>query len=499
MDILDTDVPTGVALDAGHGNNPVAWFDDVMVSDRFPVVVALTSSLHPAPSGQAVTFTGVVQQGQNPTGRMNFSVDGSALAACTDVPVVNATATCTTAGISAGSHVILARYTGNSQNMAAEASMTQVIQPSVITFPLTVNNSNPGGGTISSAPAGIDCGLSCAFSFNQGAQVTLSAHPANGFLFSGWGGACGGANACVLTMYDAKNVTAQFDELPKFPLQVVRAATGIVTSAPGGIDCGAKHTACRGQFATVALTATPLPGHSFKKWVGCPGATGDTCNLTLTRAARVQAQFVKIPSYAIKVTKNTLGTVTSSPQGLNCTVPAKNCAARFITGTTVTLTAQPIAGAAFVGWTGACTGNGACVVTLNGTKKVTAKFQRTSTAAWLGDWVQVNFLGASDNGAWGEDNPSGLGFVSRIDGQTWIETDDYGDGCAITYTYTIQTNGKYAKKAVNLGDNCPPMSLPSLKETGKLQFAEENGRTFMYEYFTLAPGDDIIAFKWMRL
>ncbi len=702
-----------VRLEFHHYNgnaNPGWYVDDVTISGgSLPteITVELTSSANPAPFGQPITFTGAVRNAQNPTGKLNFSVDGSALAPCTDMPLTNASANCTASGLSAGNHAILARYSGDNINNAAQATLTQVIQAAPPgSYPLAVNNLNPGGGTVSSTPAGINCGTQCAVSltansqitlnaqpasgflfngwggdctglnacvltmngaknltaqfiaiptgyqykltakayapfddwpaaarqefgptaevldwntiktdfggsvalikwlmdeigystrmqgggrgvtvngsqrwsgsrsygidraegtvpsgylvhdqlqnnwvllgswpadrpvvvripisaptfpltvthtdggtvgsspagincgpvctsnFTEGTQVTLTAYPATGFNFTGWGGACSGTGACVVTMDGAKDVSAQFAELPKFPLTVTRAATGIVTSTPGGIDCGAKRTACRGEFATVTLTATPLPGYSFKQWVGCPGATGDTCALTLTRAARVQAQFLKIPSYAIKVTKNTLGTVTSAPQGLNCAVKAKNCAARFITGTTVTLTAQPVAGAVFVGWTGACTGNGVCVVTLNGTKKVTAKFQRASSAAWFGDWVQVNFLGASDNGAWGEDNPSGLGFVSRINGQTWTEIDDYGDGCAITYAYTIQANGKYAKKAVNLGDNCPPLSLPSLKETGKLQFAEENGRTFMYEYFTLAPGDDIIAFKWMRL
>ncbi len=42
----------------------------------------------------------------------------------------------------------------------------------------------------------------------------------------------------------------------------------------------------------------------------------------------------------------------------------------------MTLTATPAAGSTFTGWSGACTGTGACDVTLNGGASVTASFSR---------------------------------------------------------------------------------------------------------------------------
>ena len=43
-------------------------------------------------------------------------------------------------------------------------------------------------------------------------------------------------------------------------------------------------------------------------------------------------------------------------------------------GTEVTLTATPATGWTFSAWSGACTGSGACVVTMDGNKTVTATF-----------------------------------------------------------------------------------------------------------------------------
>lgn len=82
-------------------------------------------------------------------------------------------------------------------------------------FSLTVNTSGDGDGTVTSVPAGIDCGSDCSAEFDGGTRVTLTARPddyAGGFFteFQGWSGACSGTGPCVVTMDQAKNVTATF-------------------------------------------------------------------------------------------------------------------------------------------------------------------------------------------------------------------------------------------------------------------------------------------------
>ncbi len=81
---------------------------------------------------------------------------------------------------------------------------------SIGNFALTVAQSGTGSGTIGSSPAGINCGSLCTASFTSGTAVTLTATPASGSTFTGWGGACSGTATCTVTMSAARSVSATF-------------------------------------------------------------------------------------------------------------------------------------------------------------------------------------------------------------------------------------------------------------------------------------------------
>ena len=68
------------------------------------------------------------------------------------------------------------------------------------------------------------------------------------------------------------------------------------------------------------------------------------------------------------------GKVTSSPAGIDC---GAACSVSFAQA--VTLTAVPSANAMFAGWSGACSGTGACVVAMTADATVTAAFQAAGT------------------------------------------------------------------------------------------------------------------------
>jgi hypothetical protein len=84
-------------------------------------------------------------------------------------------------------------------------------------------------------------------------------------------------------------------------------------------------------------------------------------------------EFGPSPLFPLSVTKagTGSGTVTSSPAGINC---ASICNAKFEEGKVVSLSASPASGSAFGGWSGACTGTGACEVAMSEAKAVTATF-----------------------------------------------------------------------------------------------------------------------------
>jgi hypothetical protein len=69
---------------------------------------------------------------------------------------------------------------------------------------------NPGVGTVTSTPLGIDCGNVCQHAFAAGAMVTLTATADPSSYFAGWSGDCSGTGTCVLSMSADHSVSAIF-------------------------------------------------------------------------------------------------------------------------------------------------------------------------------------------------------------------------------------------------------------------------------------------------
>src|ERR1700745_285802 len=79
-------------------------------------------------------------------------------------------------------------------------------------YTLSVVLAGTGSGTVTSSPAGIDCGSACAYGYPSGAGGTLSATGAPESTFAGWWGAgCSGTGTCQVTMSAAESVTATFE------------------------------------------------------------------------------------------------------------------------------------------------------------------------------------------------------------------------------------------------------------------------------------------------
>jgi streptogramin lyase len=99
-----------------------------------------------------------------------------------------------------------------SANETVEAEFAEIAREN-----LKVTKSGKGQGSVKSSPAGINCSYTCPSNtayFYKGASVTLTAsvQEGKGSTLGNWGGACSGTEAtpCVVSMSEAKEVTAEF-------------------------------------------------------------------------------------------------------------------------------------------------------------------------------------------------------------------------------------------------------------------------------------------------
>jgi hypothetical protein len=182
-----------------------------------------------------------------------------------------------------------------------------------------------GDGTVTSAPAGIDCGKACTATFTG--PVTLTATPATGSTFSGWDGACSGTGGCAVAMSGDASVRATFRGGPpppsqSFMLKVTVQGSGSVTSSPPGMDCGSN---CSSRFSAgtrVALTATAAAGSRFVEWSGgCSGA--QDCSVTLRSDTEVHATFQPEPPPPADACDGLMP--TRLPQPVVATMPNSDC------------------------------------------------------------------------------------------------------------------------------------------------------------------------------
>lgn len=86
------------------------------------------------------------------------------------------------------------------------------------------------------------------------------------------------------------------------------------------------------------------------------------------------------------------GTVTSSTGGIRC---GATCTGSYAANTSVTLTATALSGSNFSGWSGACSGTAACVLSMTTNRSVTASFTAVVatgnvTLSWIAPTAREN-------------------------------------------------------------------------------------------------------------
>jgi hypothetical protein len=188
--------------------------------------------------------------------------------------------------------------------------------PNCATYTLSVSKSGSGSGTVTSSPAGINCGSDCSETYSAGTPVTLSASPASGSTFSGWSGeGCSGTGTCTVSMTQARNVTATFN-LSSATLTVTKSGTGsgTVTSNPSGINCGSDCSEIYSAGTPVTLTPSPAGGSTFAGWSGDSDCSDGM--VTMNSSKTCNAIFNVIPAdFSLNSSNNIYATIIGGQPG----------------------------------------------------------------------------------------------------------------------------------------------------------------------------------------
>ena len=175
-------------------------------------------------------------------------------------------------------------------------------------------------------------------------------------------------------------------------VQIVQGGTGQgrITSRPAGIDCtigpdGPTGT-CSATFPAgtrVKLDADPARNSKFEGWApvtSCRRAPNVTVEAGATHSCQPVFSLREPAAFLLQVGIVGSGRVTSSPAGIDCAADSDagtlsgQCGNTFANGSVVTLTATPLAGWTFAGWSGEDRDCADGVVTMDAAKRCTATF-----------------------------------------------------------------------------------------------------------------------------
>jgi hypothetical protein len=256
-----------------------------------PTVTGVTPSSGPTTGGTSITITGT-----NFVAGATVTVGGAAAA---NVVVVNATTiTATTPTGTAGAAAVAVTTAGGTGSLAGAFTYAG---PPV----LTVTRAGNGSGTVTSSPAGIDCGPDCSEAYPNGTVVTLTASAATGSVFTVWSGACTGTGTCQVTLDTARSVAASFEAegTPTPTITGLQPASGPTTGGTIVTIEGTDLATTTGvTIGGVAATIVGTPTATEVRVTTPPGAAGarDVVVTTSVGTASVAAGFTYNPAAKLK-------------------------------------------------------------------------------------------------------------------------------------------------------------------------------------------------------
>lgn len=230
---------------------------------------------------------------------------------------------------------------------------------------VTIATCNSGGNTYQ--------GDNTTCSPNNCPQPVGACCAANGSCTAVTSAACSSSGG----VYQGNNTGCTPNNCPQ-PSGACCAASGACTFVTGP-NCNVAGGSYQGDNTSCSPNNCPQP-------TGACCAANGTCSI-LTAAACSSASGNYLgngtgcspntcpqPSFTVTASRTGpgSGTVFGTPVGINC---GSTCAVSVEQGTTVVFTAAAAPASRFVEWSGACSGAGACVVTITGATTVTARFR----------------------------------------------------------------------------------------------------------------------------
>jgi uncharacterized repeat protein (TIGR02543 family) len=243
-------------------------------------------------------------------------------------------------------------------------------------------------GSVSRIPAGTyytSSGGYNYYTYNSGTNVTLTANPSSGYVFSSWGDDLSGSlNSNSITINGNSLVTANFTKSGgttyTLGIKIYPSGAGSVSRSPAGTyytSSGGYDYYTYNSGTNVTLTANPGSGYVFSSWSDNLSGSTNPNSITINGNSLVTANFTSSGGG----TTYTLTMAVSDGGHGSTTSPSVGSYSGYSSGTVVTITATPSTGCTFTGWSGDASGmKNPTTVTMSSDKSVTANFSYTAPA-----------------------------------------------------------------------------------------------------------------------
>ena len=333
-----------LVLPSDAGNTPITVKLSGNVLSVNPTALVLVSNANPSPVGSVVTFTATITAPDAVTGTVVFTDGATQLCSIT---LSTTQAVCSTTTLSLGAHTITAAYSGDTNNAAAQSSLTQLIQQQdALVLGAAPNPATTGENVTFSftatAPAGAATGTA---KFYDGATLLSTQTLSSGAASYTTGTLAVGTHA-VSVQYSGDNSNAAGTS--NIVSEVINSATSTTTLATSAATVPVGTNVTFTATITGSAGQTPTGTVTFKDG----GATLGTGTLNGSGVATFSTPTLAPGAHTITATyggdahssTSTSGSLTETVNQLSTTTSLSSNANPTSAGATVQLTSTVTVG-----------------------------------------------------------------------------------------------------------------------------------------------------------